>query len=155
LQARPGIDLDNSELEAAVASMLYNNTSNERDPPKRTMKDKMKRFGRNYVLPFLDQVVGDRKHEEGISETKSSSNQEGVEESTSVILEGEKSSNLEENKCKDSPLLESDPTVSDTDITSKCKNEILSAYSPSTKHSTEKPLEILTTTSDNTHSIKE
>jgi hypothetical protein len=31
---------------------------------RRTMKDRMRGFGRHYVLPFLDQVVGDRKEVE-------------------------------------------------------------------------------------------
>ena len=50
-------------MAAAVASTLPSSSSDDNRPQKRTMKDKMKSFGRNYVLPFLDQVVGDHKHE--------------------------------------------------------------------------------------------
>ena len=31
------------------------------DKPKKTMRSRFKNFGRNHVLPFLDQVVGDKK----------------------------------------------------------------------------------------------
>jgi hypothetical protein len=35
---------------------------------RRTMKDRVRGFGRQYVLPFLDQVVGDRKEVENEQE---------------------------------------------------------------------------------------
>ncbi|KAG7364309.1 PDZ domain containing protein [Nitzschia inconspicua] len=65
VQPVTSFDIDNATLEAAVASTLDSrNISRANDQPKRTMQDRMKSFGRNYVLPFLDQVVGDRPHQE-------------------------------------------------------------------------------------------
>lgn len=44
-------------------------------PPKKTMGDRFKNFGRIHVLPFLDQVVGDRKKEEEDGEETPSAEQ--------------------------------------------------------------------------------
>ncbi|KAL3916516.1 MAG: hypothetical protein SGILL_005143 [Bacillariaceae sp.] len=55
---------DEDAMAAAVASTLPSSSNNTNSPQKKTMKDKMKSFGRNYVLPFLDQVVGDHKNEQ-------------------------------------------------------------------------------------------
>jgi hypothetical protein len=68
---------NNSAPEASdprndVASTCSDDTNNNNESNsntntssnKRTMKDRMRGFGRQYVLPFLDQVVGDRKEVE-------------------------------------------------------------------------------------------
>jgi Putative transmembrane protein (PGPGW) len=63
-EAGPNGAVDYAALEAAVASTHLSSTkSKDTNQPKRTMKERMKSFGRNYVLPFLDQVVGDRPHD--------------------------------------------------------------------------------------------
>ncbi|KAL3917439.1 MAG: hypothetical protein SGILL_004712, partial [Bacillariaceae sp.] len=60
---RASTNVDEDLLASAVASTLPSGRSNSIQQ-KRTARDRMKSFGRNYVLPFLDQVVGDKKHEE-------------------------------------------------------------------------------------------
>ena len=57
-------ELDN---ESGVITDTNNNTDcsiPEPEVKKKTMGDRFKKFGRNVVLPFLDQVVGDRKEGE-------------------------------------------------------------------------------------------
>jgi hypothetical protein len=64
-QAASGTETsDDDTMAAAVASTLPTSCSSNGQPQKRTIGDKMKSFGRNYVLPFLDQVVGDHMHEQ-------------------------------------------------------------------------------------------
>mmetsp|Transcript_727 Transcript_727/g.1155 ORF Transcript_727/g.1155 Transcript_727/m.1155 type:complete len:559 (-) Transcript_727:221-1897(-) len=90
-QPQSGGDMNDAELEAAVASTLTSRNAKETsEAPKRTMKDRMKRFGRNYVLPFLDQVVGDHKHEEEKEEEEKKEEEE--------IRQEEKHSTTEEGK---------------------------------------------------------
>jgi hypothetical protein len=93
---------------AIVDASLELNSGEETSVKRKTMKDRFKNFARNHVVPFLDQVVGDKPEEETASpaeseETKNQETHEGTapptetEENNQETLP-EESVNAEENE---------------------------------------------------------
>ena len=53
-------DGDDSESATAADESSFNSSEQQSTLPRHAVKDHIKRFGRKVVLPFLDQVVGDK-----------------------------------------------------------------------------------------------
>lgn len=61
VESKSGDEPVSGEEDTSATGTDDDNAGNQR--PKKTMGDRFKNFGRRHVLPFLDQVVGDRKDE--------------------------------------------------------------------------------------------
>mmetsp|Transcript_7994 Transcript_7994/g.22224 ORF Transcript_7994/g.22224 Transcript_7994/m.22224 type:complete len:614 (+) Transcript_7994:42-1883(+) len=86
------VNVDNPPSNSTASTT----STQEQQPKKKTMGDRFKSFGRNVVLPFLDQVVGDRKEEEpktpdeiqkSNTERTASLEQDEQEEANGTIIE--------------------------------------------------------------------
>ena len=84
--------------------------------PRKTMKTRFKNFGRNVVLPFLDQVVGDKPHGENQNEGKDANAE--IPEPREICAEDQKE---QEGESKTQP----EPVASKEEIGSADTAEIL------------------------------
>jgi C-terminal processing protease CtpA/Prc len=109
-------------------------------PPKKTMGGRFKNFGRNYVLPFLDQVVGDRKPEDDnagpITPVLSIPDSDDEDESSPEVPENDLADNNEEQRASSSDETskpDSQIPESDGEAPSPAPDQIRTEHEPNTR----------------------